>query len=84
VDLTNDDNPQAILSGDSNFELGGVPVKSGLVSFSTNDPVAWGADRHIRTGNIGLGDGSVESVSSSGLLQCWVNCGSVTNRLAVP
>ena len=57
--MTNDVNPQLMLSGDSNFQVGGVPLRPGLRSIGTNDPVAWMATRHINSGNIGLADGSV-------------------------
>jgi len=53
--------PQAFLSGDDNFEIGGVPVKSGLLQFSTNTTIAWTGARHEFAGNIGLADGSVQS-----------------------
>ena len=85
VDVTNDVNPQMILSGDSNFELAGKPVKSGLVALWTNDPVAWPpATRHIKSGNIGLADGSVQSTISSSLRSYFQQTSFVTNRLAIP
>ena len=85
VDVTNETTPQMILSGDGNFEIGGVPVKSGLLEFSTNAPIAWTATRHANFGNIGLVDGSVEQVTSSRLRQ-WLlpQTGFATNRLAIP
>lgn len=84
ADVTNDVNPQMILSGDANFELAGVPVKSGLRSFWTNDPVAWSATRHVRRGNIGLNDGSVQTVDSSRLRDLLQQTGFATNRFAIP
>lgn len=84
VDTTNETNPQMILSGDCNFEIGGVPVKSGLLSLWTNDPVAWSATRHIRCGNLGLADGSVQSATPSALRDYLVGTGIATNRLAIP
>jgi prepilin-type processing-associated H-X9-DG protein len=72
VDVTNDAAPQAILSGDDNFEIGGVPVKSGILKLSWNSPITWGSERHVLNdlpfwtskqnklaGNIGFADGSV-------------------------
>ena len=67
VDATNGLNPEMILSGDCNFELGGVPVKAGLLFLWTNDPVAWAATRHVHTGNLGLADGSVQQSTSSAM-----------------
>ena len=78
------DNPQAILSGDDNFEINSVAVKSGLLEFSSNTPIAWSAARHKFSGNILLADGSVQSVTISGLSNLVQQTGLVTNRLAIP
>jgi|SRR5665213_150307 len=91
VDVTNSSNPQLILSGDSNFQIGGVPVKSGLQPFGTNSSVAWTAARHIKTlpassiaaGNIGLNDGSVQSTALP-LYKFLRDTGVATNRFAFP
>jgi len=40
ADVTNQTNPQMILSGDDNFEIDGIPVKSGLLEISRNTPIA--------------------------------------------
>ena len=84
VDVTNDVNPNLIISGDCNFEIAAKPVKSGLFSLWTNDPVAWTATRHKGYGNLGLADGSVESASASGLRNYLRQTGLATNRLAIP
>ena len=84
ADVTNGDNPQAILSGDGNFELGGKPVNPGLLSVGTNDPVGWSASRHILCGNLVMGDGSVQQVTSNGLRISFLNANMATNRLAIP
>jgi len=84
ADVTNGDQVQAILSGDGNFELGGKPVSPGLLSLGTNDPVAWTASRHFKTGNLLLGDGSVHTLTSNGLHNSFVNAGTATNHLAIP
>lgn len=84
VDVTNDLNPQLILSGDSDFEMGGKAVKSGLASIWTNDPVKWSAGRHIHSGNLGLADGSVQSATDLGLRDFLIQTGVATNRLAIP
>jgi prepilin-type processing-associated H-X9-DG protein len=84
VDVTNDLNPQMIISGDCNFEIGGVPVKSGLRSFWTNDPVTWSAARHVGRGNIGLADGSVQSTISATLQNYLQQTSLATNRFAIP
>lgn len=76
--------PQAFLSGDDNFQVGGVPVKSGLLEISSTTLVKWTAKRHEFAGNIGLADGSVQSATSSGLLTLIQQTGLATNRLAIP
>lgn len=76
--------PHMFLSGDDNFAIGGVPVKPGLLEFSTNAPITWTAERHNRLGNIVLDDGSVADTTSSFLQQLLVQTGVATNRLAIP
>jgi prepilin-type processing-associated H-X9-DG protein len=84
VDVTNEINPQLILSGDSNFEIGGKPVKAGLLSLWKNDPVAWQPPRHGANGNLGFADGNVQSTTTSGLRAHLVQTGLATIRLAIP
>ena len=84
VDTTNEANPQMFLSGDCNFEVAGKPVKSGLVFVWTNDPVTWSVARHVHSGNLGLADGSVQSVTDAGLRNHLIQTGIATNRLAIP
>ncbi len=84
ADVTNETDPQAILSGDDNFEINGVPVKSGLLELSTNALISWTSARHKFAGNIGLADGSVAQVTTSGLQNALRQTGFVTNRVAIP
>ena len=79
-----DTSPDALLSGDDNFQISGVPIESGLLEFSTNAPIAWTAARHKFAGNIGLADGSVQQTTSSNLFQLFYQTGLATNRLAIP
>jgi prepilin-type processing-associated H-X9-DG protein len=76
--------PQSILSGDDNFEINGVPVKSGLLQLSTNHATAWTAARHEFKGNIGFADGSVQQLGNSGLTNLLHQTDLATNRLAIP
>jgi prepilin-type N-terminal cleavage/methylation domain-containing protein/prepilin-type processing-associated H-X9-DG protein len=76
--------PQAFLSGDDNFEINDVPVKSGLLELSSNTPIAWSAARHKFAGNILLADGSVQTVTISALTNLLHQTGLATNRLAIP
>jgi prepilin-type processing-associated H-X9-DG protein len=84
VDVTNDLNPRMILSGDGNFALGGVPVKSGLLKISSNSPVAWTSARHRFSGNLGMADGSVQQVINLSLPKILGSTGVDTNRFAIP
>jgi prepilin-type processing-associated H-X9-DG protein len=84
VDVTNDSNPQMIISGDCNFEIGGLPVKSGLLQLSTSVSVAWTSARHGSNGNIGLGDGSVQQMNNPRLMSDLGLTGLATNRFAIP
>jgi hypothetical protein len=82
-------NPQTFLSGDDNFAIGGIPIKSGLLELSTNAPISWTATRHkfadnIGVGDIGLADGSIQEVTSNGLHQAFQQTSLATNRLAIP
>lgn len=61
VDATNDANPQLILSGDGNFQISVIAVKPGLLALESNTIVQWSGVRHVKTGNLGLSDGSVQS-----------------------
>ena len=84
VDVTNGVNPRFILSGDCNFEIGGKPVKPGLLSIWTNAPVTWSPVRHGTSGNILYADGSVQSVPTPSLRGYFERTGLATNRLAIP
>ena len=85
VDDTNAINPQAIRFGDRHLELSGRPVRAGLAVFSTNDAVTWSAILgHKNSGNISLGDGSVQSTTSQGLQNFFQQTGMATNRFAIP
>jgi hypothetical protein len=84
VDVTNELNPQMILSGDCNFEIGGKQVKPGLLSVWTNNPVSWAVTRHKGNGSLGLADGSVQSATSPGLCVYLEQTGLATNCFAIP
>jgi competence protein ComGC len=77
-------NPQMFLAGDSNLEIDGQPVPSGILNLWTNSAVGWTAERHIRCGNIALADGSTQQFSNAKLREALANTGMATNRLAIP
>jgi len=97
LDVTNEANPQMFLSGDDNFAISGIPVKSGLLELSTNAPITWTSGRHVAynshfwtpardrlLGNIGMADGSAQQVTISGLANALIQTGVATNRLLIP
>ena len=77
-------NPQDVMMGDDNFEIRGLPVKSGLLVISATNAVAWSADRHQFRGNLWMADGSVQGINQTGLAGhlCSANAGAI--RLAIP
>jgi len=97
LDVTNDTNLKMLLSGDDNLDIGGVPVKSGLLELSTNTLIVWSFGRHLSpnphfwtpsrykfAGNIGLADGSVCQLTTDELRQALQQTGVATNRFALP
>ena len=72
--------PQMILAGDRNLVTNGVPVGSGLLVLTTNVTLGWSAAMHNNSGNVVLGDGSVQMMTSGRLSD---SAGS-TNRLLIP
>jgi prepilin-type processing-associated H-X9-DG protein len=94
LDVTTNSSPQMFLSGDDNLLIGGegdrglaikgTAVKSGVLSLWTNTPAAWSDERHMRQGNVGLADGSVQQFSNRKLVDGLRHTGEVTNRLMLP
>jgi hypothetical protein len=97
LDVTNEANPQMFLSGDDNFAINGVPVKSGLLELSSNAPITWTSGRHVASdshfwtlarnrfvGNIGMADGSVYQVTTDDLQKALQQTGVANNRLVLP
>ena len=84
----NTNSPHALLSGDANFAINSVPVKSGLLELYTNTPVAWTSARHyIKCNVIVLADGSIVGggdPNAADLTNLLSQTGLATNRLAIP
>jgi len=87
--------PQALLSGDDNFEVNNFPVNSGVLNIKSNTPVQWDTSRQVHTaswfskahdprGNLLLGDGSVQMLSNPGLSHQILQTGLATNRIVIP
>jgi len=75
--------PQMLLTGDHNL-TNGTAVDHGLLVLSTNRPAGWTREMHQLQGNVGLADGSVQSLSTQGLRNALGQTGFETNRLAMP
>lgn len=76
--------PQMFLSGDDNIELNGKLAGRGRSDITTNSVVSWSDQRHMKQGNVGLADGSVQGFSTSGLRSAIRNAGTNNLRLAFP
>jgi hypothetical protein len=77
-------NAAMLLAGDRNLTTNGVPVESGLLTLTTNSLAAWTSQIHRKNGNVGLANGSVQQVTTSGLQKLIANTGVTTNRLVLP
>jgi len=75
--------PQAFLAGDRNLTNDSKPMGS-LLELTTNRPSRWTDEVHVRQGNVGLADGSVQQFSRARLQEAIGCTGLVTNRLALP
>jgi len=85
VDVIDDSNPMLILSGDSDLLVGRRSVKAGPVLLRAGDSVDWQTNWHgPHRGYLGMGDGSVEMITSTNLPKYLLPAGAVTNRLAIP
>jgi len=62
-----EEQPQSILASDRNLLLDGLVVSNTVLTLATNLTVTWDRRIHDVSGNILLGDGSVQQVSSGRL-----------------
>lgn len=75
--------PQMILTGDDNLAVNDVPARTGILTLSTNSSVAWTSARHKFVGNLGIADGSVQQVTTHGLLSAISNA-VAPSRFVIP
>jgi type II secretory pathway pseudopilin PulG len=75
--------PLAFLAGDRNL-TNGQSSRNGMFNFQTNQSIGWTKELHDRTGNIALGDGSVQQLSWIQINPALAKTGLVTNRLLFP
>lgn len=78
------DTYQALLGGDRYFEVNGWPVPPGVFVPATNAAVRWASVGHRGSGNVLLGDGSVQVVPRGRLGSVVRNQGLATNRVLIP
>jgi prepilin-type N-terminal cleavage/methylation domain-containing protein len=81
-----EENPQSILSGDRNLTLDGKSLAGQIITLSSNANVAFDQRIHRDAGNILLGDGSVQSVTSAHLQEAVRDAALAgsTNRFIIP
>jgi prepilin-type N-terminal cleavage/methylation domain-containing protein len=82
LDVTTNET-QMLLAGDDNLAVNDVPARTGILTLWTNSPVAWTAARHKLVGNIGLADGSVQQITTGGLISAISN-EAAPSRLVIP
>ncbi len=75
--------PFALLSGDRNI-TNGENLVNGMLEVTTNQNIGWTSEFHNEAGNVGMADGSVQQVTTSGLRNMVKNTGLATNRLLFP
>src|ERR1043166_536767 len=79
----NENAPQTILSGDRNI-TGGNLYNGFLRVLTPGKDAGWTSEIHNNAGNIGLGDGSVQQMSSVSLTKQLAIQTNVAIRLAIP
>ncbi len=83
-----EDNPQSILAGDRNLTTNGAPVGPGRLLLTTNMLLGWTRAIHGDSGNLLLGDGSVQQTTSGRFREAWhdahTSSGLSTNVWIVP
>jgi hypothetical protein len=79
-----EDSPNSLLSGDRNI-VGGT-TGNGILRVFTPAPsnVGWTTELHNQAGNIGLGDGSAQQMTSSTLGRHLASLTNASVRLAIP
>jgi len=76
-------NVQSLLAGDRNITNGGS-ANNRILLLTTNQPVGWTMEIHRGSGNLSLGDGSVQQMTGGRLRDQLRASGVATNRLAIP
>lgn len=86
--LASDTQPLSVLSGDRNLTTNGTDVGPGLLLLGTNLNAGFSPKIHHSSGNVGLGDGSVQQFTSgrlqSSVVATAVASSNAVNRLLIP
>jgi hypothetical protein len=75
--------PETLLSGDRNITNGTIPARR-MIILRTNQPVGWTGEMHRHTGNLVLGDGSVQQMTSLLLREQLKNAKRNSQPIAIP
>jgi competence protein ComGC len=75
--------PGSLLAGDHNLTVNGVQAESGIVEVHPTDQLGWTKAMHRYGGNMALGDGSVQNLTTRRLFRLS-GLPVVTHRLAFP
>jgi len=80
-----DEFPRRFLAGDRNL-VGPSAPEAGVLQLVPGQMVGWTAAIHVKSGNVGLADGSVMQYTESGLRKALRDSGAATNtwRIALP
>ena len=81
--VSNEMNPELILSGDHNL-TNGTAVKNGMLELTASQPLGWTREMHNQLGNIGLADGSVQQVGNTALRSQVASSGAATDLIQMP
>jgi prepilin-type processing-associated H-X9-DG protein len=76
-------NGGSFLAGDRNL-VNGHHLLNGVLNVQTNQNVGWTFELHDQSGNVAMGDGSVQQLTGTGLKAVLAGTGFTTNRLLFP
>lgn len=82
-----EEQPQSILASDRNLVLNGLAVSNTVLTLATNQNLAWDHRIHVGAGNVLLGDGSVQQVTSGRLTEQFRDAAALNaepQKLVVP
>jgi type II secretory pathway pseudopilin PulG len=76
--------PQGFVAGDRNLTLNGAQVSPGYAVLPASAAVGWSSNLHVGLGNVVLGDGSVQPLTTPLLGAALRNSGPAGVRLLIP